>query len=204
MIGQRPSPVVGCRRWEVIETVPFDLIMNFGVGLATAWAAREEIRLAPGIPWRPLLALIAFEVLVFCPLGAYLYLVHTDWSWNYFLDPGVLPAWVGVLAIFGYAILAVVGFAVGVVLVRRGAARRLLQMTGLVAALLVAYFAVFFQRFFWVGRFADFLAGPGEPAMRPLLASRLGWVLLVAGGCLVGALVWMLLHFERHGRRLRA
>ncbi len=192
------------RRQEVIETVPFDLIMNFGVGLATAWTAREEIRLSKGIPWRPLLALLAFEVLVFCPLGAYLYLVHPDWSWNYFLDPRALPGWVGILAVGGYAALAAAGFAVGVLLVRRGSAHRLLQAVGVVAALLAAYFAVFFQRFLWVGRFADYQAGPAAPAMQPLFASRLGWVLLVAGECLLGALGWMLVHFERHGRRLRA
>ncbi|RMG19736.1 MAG: hypothetical protein D6729_04530 [Deltaproteobacteria bacterium] len=189
---------------EVVATVPFDLIMNFGVGLATAWAAREEIRLGPRGQRRPLFALLAFEALVFCPLGAYLYAVHTDWSWNYFLDPDTLPAWFGVVAIAGYAAAAVAGYLLGVHLLRRGQTRRVLHLCLGITGLLAIYFAVFFRRFWWVGRYQDYAVAPGRPAMQPFLESRLGWVLLVAGTLLVGALGWMLVHLERHGRRLRA
>lgn len=188
---------------EVVETVPFDVILSAGIGLAVAWAGKAQIRLARSGFWnRQLLVVLCFELLVFCPLGAYLYVFHGDWSWNYFLDPGRLPEWMGPVAIGAYAVAAIAGFAVGSRLVRTGRARALVYAIVGVSAALGLYFLVFATRFWWVGTFAEFHGVAGHPGMAALPASQLGRVFFVVGPVFVGVLLWLLVTQRLHGLRL--
>jgi len=188
---------------EVVETVPFDVILSAGIGLAVAWAGKAQVRLARSGFWnRQLLVVACFQLLVFCPLGAYLYLFHGDWSWNYFLDPGQLPQWMGFVAIGAYAVAAIAGFAVGARLVRTDRTGVLVYAIAAVCGVLGLYFLVFATRFWWVGSFAEFHGVAGHPGMRALPVSELGHVFFVVGPVFVGVLLWLLVTQRLHGLRL--
>lgn len=187
----------------MVATVPFDVILSFGIGLGVAWTARIHLAAAPRlVPSRPLWAVTIFQLVVFCPIGAYLYVVHPDWSWNYFIDPQSLPGWFGIVAIGSYAVAGVAGFLVGGHLVRTDRSRRLLRILFGVAGVLGLYFLVFLRRFWWVGTYAAYHAG--QTGMVSFTSSRLGLALGGVGPIFVGVLAWVLFREWRHGQRLVA
>jgi hypothetical protein len=186
----------------VVETVPFDVILSFAVGLAVVWTARVQIAGGQALPYFGMG--FAFQALVFCPIGAWLYANHPDWSWNYLLDPSGLPAWAGVVAVGGYAGGFVVGFAVGLGLLRAGRTGTLPYLIASCGAILLGYFAVLARSFWWVGTYAQFHGGPAETGMTALPWSDLGRFLFLVGPVFVGGLAGILVWLEKQGRRRSA
>lgn len=186
-----------------METVPFDVVLSFGIGLAAAWTARVQLEAAASpVANRWFVALLLFQGLLFCPLGAYLYAVHPGWSLNYLVDPAALPGWFGPVAIVAYAAFAVAGWLVGAREVRRGRAGRVLTFVAGVLAVLALMLLVFATRFWWVGPFEAFGGADRAAAMRPIVGTPLGWVLGGAGPIFVGVLAVMLWRNNAYGRRL--
>ena len=110
----------------MVETVPFDVILSLAVGLSVAWTAQVHLAAAPRlVPSRPLWAVVLFQGLIFCPVGAYLIIVHPAWSWNYLFNPAHVPGWLPPVAIGAYAVAGIAGFLWGGHLVRTDRTRQL-------------------------------------------------------------------------------
>ncbi len=187
----------------MVETVPFDVILSLAVGLSVAWTAQVHLAAAPRlVPSRPLWAVVLFQGLIFCPVGAYLIIVHPAWSWNYLFDPAHVPGWLPPVAIGAYAVAGIAGFLWGGHLVRTDRTRQLGRIVLGVLGVLGLYFGVFARQFWWVGSYAAWEAG--HQGMQGLPFSRLGFALAGVGPIFLGVLGWILFREWRHGRRLLA
>lgn len=189
----------------MIETVPFDTIFSFFIGLTVAWAARvqlaSEIRVEHG---RHLVMVLMFQVLAFCPLGAYLYVTNPAWSWNYLFDPKTLPPWAGFVVIGAYVVVAVAGYVLGAWFIRNDRAALLPSVVASTLIVLGGYTALMAERLWWVGSYSEWVAGPQVSGMREITRDRLGWVLGGAGPLVLGVFVFLVARVYFHGRRLRA
>jgi len=112
----------------VVKTVPFDIVLNFFIGMLVPLVLRDGVRAERGILInRFLLAVVLFETFFFLPLGAYLYFFYPDWSLMFFIDPsgveeGTIKT-IGMLALSGYMGAVVCGFALSAWMVRSGRER---------------------------------------------------------------------------------
>ncbi|MDF1565890.1 MAG: hypothetical protein P1V51_22840 [Deltaproteobacteria bacterium] len=153
--------------------------------------------------WQIGAEVLAFHLLIFCPVGVYLYATEPAWSWNYLVDPEGPSGWLGWVGVSLYAVMGMVGTAVGGLLVRRGQRRILLGAVIATLAMQGLFFAVFFQEFWWVGSYKAFQAGPEAGGMQTFVEARLGWSLFLVGPIFVGVVGWLFLRWKRFSRRLR-
>ncbi len=79
------------------------------------WGSVLAITAAPDIKkngvftkyfWRAFL----FQLLIFFPIGLYLFLIWPDWSWMYWVNNSTTPTGIKVLALSGYIISFLIGY----------------------------------------------------------------------------------------------
>ncbi len=161
------------------------------LGLCFAVAAGSQFREGRS-PWgRELLAVASFAAIVLWPTASYLYLVHADWSWMYWVDPATLPRGMLVLVLLAWAVAVVGGYLGGWALIRRKGDRAGLIALGGGAA--VALLAVLLgrARIFRYGSYAAFHHGQAAP----LSEVKLAWTLppiVVGVGVAAAAVCWNL------------
>ncbi len=187
-----------------MPTIPFDLILAATIGLLLAWAGAEALeREGWRSYWQLCLEVMAFHLLVFCPVGVYLYATEPAWSWNYLIDPEGPSGWLGWVGVGSYAAMGLLGAVVGGLLARRGKAKILLGVTAGGFLLQGVYLIVFFKAFWWVGTYRAWQAGPEVGGMQAFPSARLGWALFLIGPIFGGVVVWLFLRWRRFSRRLR-
>lgn len=169
----------------MIPTVPIDLVLNVAVGSSIALASRGTLR--SQTLWRTpaLWALIAFELFVFVPVGAYLLWRFPEWSVMYLLDAGALPMPDHGLA----ALYLVVAFGAFVATRQLLIKKRIWAALGVVAAslslsLAIAYFGR--DSLLRVGSTQAFRSAP--ETMRDVVGTQLGFV--VAGAAVAVTIGW--------------
>jgi hypothetical protein len=184
----------------VVVTVPFDLLLNFLIGASVALAARADLRerAVPVMKNRYIAGALVFELLIFWPIGIYLYALHRDWSWMYLLDGYKAPAVLGVAAMAGYLGMLIGGYAAVHVCLQRRRDRLAYAVTGVVALCLLALTIALGRRLIGYGTYAEFHAGKAMP----LWHSKLGYVLAGAGPLFAAGWLFLLRHFEHEGQRL--
>ncbi|MCA9771113.1 MAG: hypothetical protein KC466_01815 [Myxococcales bacterium] len=153
-------------------------MLSFVVGAVACLTARGEVIEARSpVANRPFVRALAFQCLVFVPIGIHLAVLYPGWSWMYFVDTDTLaPVWTA-LAVFGYVVSMVVGFLFADRAVRQG---RVLDVQLAVAVTMVAAAVLTvtqLDRLTAVGTHAAFRAGTATPVWQdlPFLASLLLW-----------------------------
>jgi hypothetical protein len=74
----------------VVTTVPVDLAVSLAVGASFAYASRRSVEHESLLRAPSLWALVAFELFVFAPGGAYLLWRYPDWCYMYLIEAGTL------------------------------------------------------------------------------------------------------------------
>ncbi len=153
-------------------TLPIDLGLSVAAGSTVALAGRSTAEETKLVRSPALWALVAFELLVFVPVGAYLLWRFPAWSVMYLIEPDSLPMPPAYLAVL-YPIVAV-GTFVGCR--RLLAAGKLLAALGIVggSALLVTTIAFFgWDQISVLGTTEAFRADPAQ--MRDVGGSSLAY-----------------------------
>jgi len=179
-------------------------MLSFTIGLLIPYAGRDALSRTEGkVAFQLMLEVVAFQALVFCPVGLYLYATEPAWSWNYFMDPAGSSHWLGWVGIAAYLLLGLIAASVGVLLARRGHFRPLAGLLALGLLAQLVFFLVYFSRFFWVGSFEAFQSYPEATGLVAFPKARLGLALSVIAPTFLVILAWMTLRWRRFGRRLR-
>jgi hypothetical protein len=184
----------------VSKTVPFDILLNFIIGMLAALAWREGVRRHRNLALnRYLLGVVLFELFFFIPLGAYLYFFFPDWSLMYFVDPAALSEGareaVGGAALACYLAAIMGGFLLAAYLVRKDRGGIAMLILALAALGLGVFSAVTLARLMGVGTCAQFTALPR--ATVPLWAHRVGYITGVYGAAATIALAALLRNLQR-------
>jgi hypothetical protein len=170
------------------------------LGLAFASAAVNQFREGRS-PWgRELLAVLSFEAIVLWPVAIYLYLVHPDWSWMYWVDPASLPRGLLGLVLAAWLVALLGGYLGGWALIRRRGQRSAWVALGAGAATWLTAVLVAHARISRYGTYAAFHQGKAVP----LGTVKLAWVLpaIVIGVIAAAAAVGWTLYSQ--GRRVGA
>lgn len=155
-------------------TVPIDIALNLMLGSWFAHEGRGSTAAGRG-SW--LESALAFELLVFLPIGAYLLAVYPDWSLMYLVDPSRLPAGAMAALLLAYPAALLAGFASGVAWRRRGgAASRVTFAFGLLENLVTL---AGFRRLITVTDFSGYRSGVGVPIWEHRLALELAAIVLL-------------------------
>lgn len=90
------------------------------VGTLAALAGRAEIKLSPRHPLltRSFAAFLAFALCVLVPISVYFYVFHGDWFLLYLIDVREIPSAIALVGFVGEALIGVLGFSVGAMLLR--------------------------------------------------------------------------------------
>ncbi|WP_428264363.1 hypothetical protein [Haliangium sp.] len=142
---------------------------------------------------------LMFAVVVMLPVSAYLYWMHSAWSWLYLIDPAGVP---GVMAV--PVVVAVVGALVGswlvaALLLRADRERTLWGAMAGVGLTLVISTAALSGRIGAYGSFEVFRAGEAVG----LLEVKLGYVLITLFLGVGAAAAFVSLELRRDGRQAR-
>lgn len=132
-------------------------------GLATAVAARVELRVSPRTPisTRAFRAFLIYALMLLLPVSIYFYLFHGDWFLLYTVDVTRVPS---ALALCGFAFelfLACAGFAAGGQLVRVQKENLAIVFAVIAVALGAAFAVVASRRLSSVGTHAQYHGGFG-------------------------------------------
>ena len=172
------------------QTVPIDILLSVLAGELCALVGEAGSR--PDRPWGPPFRYaLAFGALAFAPIGLVLQVFYPAWSWMYFLDPRAYSPLLGALAVYGYVLALVFGYALSARYCRGATARRV-ALAG-PALLLLAFMYATFDRLWYVGTFDDFINGRATP----LLQSSLAPVLALLSACFVAGLLGTLRAISR-------
>lgn len=139
----------------------------FAAGLATAVAARVELRVSPRTPLstRSFRAFLLYALLLLIPISVYFYIFHGDWFLLYTLDVTRVPSAIALIGFSFELMLACAGFAAGGQLVRVQK-EGLAIFLGVLAVALGAGFAVLAsRRLSAVGTHAQYHGGFGLVAL---------------------------------------
>jgi hypothetical protein len=164
-------------------------LLGFVLGLAFAWASREELGRTHGRAdgTRALTLVGAFGLLVQAPLTGYFLAHNPDWCFAYYVDGRALPGGTEAACVLISALAPPLGFVAGA---RHAGERRLGALVQLAAVpLLVAVLGTLaaFARLSIDASFAQFQGGFGT---RAVAGGRLGFSLLWMAAVLVGAVAW--------------
>jgi hypothetical protein len=184
----------------VVKTVPFDIVLNFFIGMLVPLVLREGVRAERGILInRFFLAVVLFETFFFLPLGAYLYFFYPDWSLMFFIDPSGLEEGtiktIGLLALSGYMGAVFCGFALSAWMVRSDRERAAALIVAVLGVGLGVFSLVTFRRLMEVGTYAQWSALPRTTV--PFYAHKIGYVVGLYGAAATAALLMMIKTLQR-------
>lgn len=177
-------------------TVPIDLGLNLAFGSSVVLACRSAIPHVGFVRAPSLWALLAFEAMIFFPVGAYLLWRFPDWSYMYLAESGTLgvPDWT-VAAM--YPIAAMLGFGVTFVLIRKDKTGPAFAFCGGSLLLAAAVSGFGYRQLLGVGTTSAFRAGSD---LTPIFASPLAWILGAIGVAVIASwavTLWRLYLFGR-------
>lgn len=156
--------------------MPLAVLLHVGLGLAFALAARGRIRV-DGTYASPAFAVTLAHVgLVVVPLAFYFYLVHPDWTWLYWIDPGGIPTLAVVPLVAAHGGLVIAGWHLGAQLVRRDRQRLAVWIVTGIGVALVVGSAIALPRLSAATSYAGYHHGQ----KKGLMSVELGWAVLVS------------------------
>jgi hypothetical protein len=181
----------------VVATVFLDWGLSFGAGLLFAMAGRSgarELRFrSPAFRWG-----LAYLHLGVIAISVVLYALQPDWMWMYWVDASTLPVAVHIVAFVVYELCFLAGFTLGAEL----SAKAAWGLAGLDAIAISATEFAARTRLFHLGTFDEFAAGraPAAIATDPFRVEAAWWIVTVAGGISMVALIVVLRKLHLQGR----
>ncbi|MFC1611151.1 hypothetical protein ACFL6C_09340 [Myxococcota bacterium] len=169
-----------------MATVPIDLALNVAVGSSIALASQSTARDYRLLRSPALWALVAFEVLVFLPIGGYLLWEFPAWSLMYLVEPRSLPIPDISLAL-SYPVVAVAAYIGCRRLVAGGRVWPVLGIFLAGLALVASLVYLGQQQVLVVGSTDEFRNDPAK--MREALDSPLSY--LVGAACVAFVIGWV-------------
>lgn len=184
-----------------LRSVPLPplLVFTLASGLAAALAGRQELRMSPRhvALTRSFFAYLSYALLVVVPASVYFYVFHGDWFLLYLVDVSQIPSAVALVGFGLQAVLGVLAFLLGAVLIRN---QREAVVGGVLGALLLTGAGLVFayaDRLSHVGSYAQFHGQYGlEPFEGPLLTGTLAMSAIALFG-----LSFLLVRLWQSGRR---
>jgi hypothetical protein len=179
--------------------LPLALLVGLVLGTTLAWVARAELARSevPLLLARPFLVAFGLGTVVLGPVVGYFVALHGDWAYLYLVRSGRVPSALDLLFVALAALSVPLGFAVAT---RWAIARRstpILQLNGVIAAVLVIVCAVVARRLSVSASFAQYHGGFGAV---PIGRSPLGRGILLSWVALALAYGWSF-HALRSSRR---
>ncbi len=163
--------------------VPLQLIASVLIGLSLALAAFSQFEGGRPAFGRDLWVPILYQLFIVTPTILYVAIVHPDWSWLYWIDPGRLPFGTTTLVVVGAAAAELAGYLAGWALLRVRRRRELMLAVAALGVLLVSLIAGLHERLTHAGTFAEFMGGTAAR----LGERKLGWSLAIVDvGLVVG------------------
>lgn len=183
---------------------PFGPLLGFALGVAFAWAAREE--LAPsqaggGVGSRSLVIVTLFATMVFAPINAYFLAFEADWSYAYFVDTRRIPSALQFALVLLDAASVPVGF---VIAASHAKSRKLVALLTLAAPALLIVLVGLGATANRLGIQASYAQFHGDFGTRSIAGSSLGYALLWMDTLLLLGVAWTGRHVQRVGRASRA
>lgn len=192
-----------------MATIPFNFFFCLLAGLSLCACARTQL-ISGAQPWRADLfgPILSFAGLTAAPVAIYLYVAYPDWSWMYLINPARLPRGTGLAVVVATTLMVPAGYLLGWALLRLLSVRGLFGVLGAVAMGLALGMVAGERRFFFLGRYEDFLtarqgAGPGVFVPRPLTQGKLGYALPCIVPLVLSSLAVAAYHLWAQGRWLR-
>jgi hypothetical protein len=173
------------------------LVSGFLLGMVFAWSAADEQKLGRSpLQSEAAWVVLAFGIVVFGPSAGTLVSFHGDWSLSFWWPVEALPAPVLAFSVLCCALAPLVGFSMGVALLRRRQPLVLLYVAA--AALLGCAGASLFilPRLLVEASYLEFHSGIGGGfggvgfGARPIAGSALGYSLLWMSALVSGVSVW--------------
>jgi len=176
----------------VVKTVPHDILLSYIFGhlfaLVRPRAASESGSMKADIGFKRALA---FQLLVFVPIGIFLLIVLPSWSFFYLLNPKGPLVILPILGILGYVAAMIIGYMHGASLAKSGNLKGSLISIGIVLAVAFVLFVVFHRRFLFVGTFEEFRALTGTPPIN-FFEPRILIFAAIIGAYFMGPLIYVL------------
>jgi len=104
----------------VIKTIPIDIFLSLVVGLAFALSAAPLLEKEESMINTYFIRALAFQVLIFLPIGLFLAWQWTAWSWMYLVEPHSDGKLWTLLAVLSYVPAMILGFHIGYMCIRAG------------------------------------------------------------------------------------
>ena len=151
-------------------------------------------------PCFPLVAI--FIGIVLTPMTLYLYVAHPAWSWMYLVDPDGIPGLAILSLLVAHGGMAVLGWYVGVRLIRAGKRKEQLAIAALAGGGLITLLstALSWGRIGRYGTYGEFHDGRALS----LMEVKLGYVLIALAAGVAIAAGFVALELMRDSRRVRA
>jgi hypothetical protein len=133
------------------------------MGALFAFAAKDQLKNSRNfLKEKSFQRTVKYLALVWLPCGVYLALFFSDWSWLYFLPPG-MPARgaLTILAMIGYLLLGILGYYLAFELIRREKLSLLFGLMALAGLEVVGFVVLCPARFFYVGSYDAYLQNQG-------------------------------------------
>ena len=147
----------------MVETVPHDVLISYVVGhlfaVVCPRSAEKTGSLRDDFCFKRALA---FQLLVFVPIGIFLLIVQPSWSFLYLVDPVGPLVILRVVGILCYVAAMLIGYVHGASLARKGNLAGSLISIGLVLAAATLLFIAVVRRFFFIGTYEEFHALGGD------------------------------------------
>lgn len=179
---------------------PLVPLVGFALGVAFAWAARDDI--AGGAGGRlaaPSLALVlAFALLVFVPACAYFLIFEPAWAYFYTVEGARRFSALNVLTLALGLVSVPAGFLAAAAHARR---QRALEVARLAIAPLVVVLLVLLTGMPRLAVRATYAQFHGDFGTEPVAGSSLGWAVLWAALVTTAAALYTALLLRRLGRR---
>ncbi len=155
--------------------VPLQLIASVLIGLSLALAAYSQFEQGRSPFGRDLWVPLLFQLLLVTPAILYVGVVHPDWSWLFWVDPGRLPFGTTTLVVIGAAAAELGGYLAGWALLRARRRRELMIAVGAVALVFLILLVALHDRLAHAGTFAEYALGRAAR----LGERKLGWTLAI-------------------------
>ncbi len=149
----------------MVKTVFLDQFISLMWGSILALTAYPSIK-REGIFTKYFWRAFLFQLLIFFPIGLYLFLTWPDWSWMYWVNNFTTPLWVKILALSGYIISFLIGYLLSAYAIKKDTMWVAYLLAGIGAAGIVIISVAGIKSLIYVGTREEFIKEVAIPAWR--------------------------------------
>lgn len=149
----------------MIETIPLDHIISFGVGIFMALTSSKQIK-RKGLSGPHFKRAVLYQIFVFVVIGLYLATAFPAWSWMYYINPEEHSTLLTYGFVLNYFVAFIVGYLIGGVLILKDKIKIALSLLILDIIALIVYSGLSWERLMYVGGYYEFIDGFARSALK--------------------------------------